>query len=216
MVDISKLSQEDIDAWYESQEAKKEQPVPTAEEEEEISKKFKKTVNPRILTPEQAKAEGPQNKPYNEPIGQPSDQLQARQEPQHETIQISRTPHISDWKEDVYEVVVSKTYMQDGVDRFHKDKDGNPMTRRFLVVEFETGDGRTINRQMSLNRNKGTVLNDLLSVIWGEPPEDISTDDLRGKNVRITVKNEPNERGDIWPRVKEFLPSLTQFKAGGG
>jgi tRNA G10 N-methylase Trm11 len=223
MVNVKELTQADIDAWNAEKKEKKE---PT-EEEEQAAAGFKKTIQPRVMTPEQARKENPQRvyrtseqaKEDEEVMEQAEDSTDVLNKwPEHQNISLKREPHKSFWEEGVYEAEIERTWQAMGVDTFHKDpQTGEPMQAVFLHIGFITPDGLRIQKRMTMSRHERSNLTALLSALYGDPaPDDIDSDALVGMRLKIVVKNITNSKGDEWPTITEYIKSTKQFKQAGG
>ena len=84
------------------------------------------------------------------------------------------------------------------------------MQVEFLHIGFVTPEGRRIQRTMSINYDERARLSSLQITLWNAIKQPLHTDDLKGRKLRILVKNQPNKKGEIWPVVTEFLPTTNQ------
>jgi hypothetical protein len=218
---MAELTQAEVDKFLAAQESEKKKPkatqikreefVPTEEEEEEVGKHFKKTT-PRVLTPDEVRG-GPASEPSTEQ-GE-SDDAPAGQWPDHETITIAREKHVSDWEEGIHEVTIERTFTGPGKDTFHRDENGEPKDITLLHVGFIADNGLRVQKRMTMSLHEKSNLGKLTTAIFGAPPDSISTDDLVGKKVRVVIENQVNKNGHEWATIVQFLAS-TKFKSGGG
>lgn len=245
MVDLSQLSQEDIDAWYASQKRgnkMEDKSIPTETEEVEAGNAFKvsktQRKEPRIMTPDQVRKEAPvKNRvvmqevvpevaaAVNVPTVSVSSSQYEEEEgqgsrwPEHQSISLKREPHESTWQEGLYDVTIERTWQDIAPDQFHKDPStGDPLTAVFLHVGFITEDGQRIQKRMSMcpSGHEKCFKTKMLISLFGDPaPDDINTDDLVGMKLQVFIENIKNRKGDIWPTVTKTVKSTKQFQTAG-
>lgn len=212
---MAELTQAEVDKFLAAQESEKKKPkatqikreesLPTEEEEEEVGKHFKKTT-PRVLTPDEVRGGT-----ATEPKQGESDDTPAGQWPDHESITISREKHVSDWEEGIHEVTIERTFTGPGKDTFHRDENGEPKDITLLHVGFIADNGLRVQKRMTMSLHEKSNLSKLTTAIFGAPPDSISTDDLIGKKVRVVIENHVNKNGHEWATIVSFMPSSKQF-----
>ena len=222
---IEELTEDDIKEWKAAKAKAEAEPIPTEEEEQEAAG-FKRTVMPKMMTPDQVRKGAPVSAVQKAPATVvPTSQYEDDEEgqgsrwPDHQSISLKRQPHESTWEEGIYEVTIERTWQDTAPDMFHTDpQTGEALTAVFLHVGFITEDGQRIQKRMSMcpSGHEKCFKTKMLISIFGDPaPEDISTDDLVGKKLQVFIENIKNRKGDIWPTVTKTVRSTKQFQTAG-
>ena len=208
------LAKERADIERRKQQEKKDA-IPTEAEEKEAASSFKVTTQPRNMTPEEVKNEGPfqsaanMQQPQSNQQSQPSDGAPRWPEHQSKVLEAA-PPKFAKWEDGVYDAEIERTWTTPGEDYYHKDEEGRNLQVEFLHIGFVTPEGRRIQRTMSINYDERARLSSLQITLWNAIKQPLHTDDLKGRKLRILVKNQPNKKGEIWPVVTEFLPTTNQ------
>ena len=214
------LAKERADIERRKQQEKKDA-IPTEAEEKEAASSFKVTTQPRNMTPEEVKKEGPfqqasnmkatTNQGWSQQPAQQQSSDGAPRWPEHQSkVLEAAPPKFAKWEDGVYDAEIERAWTTPGEDYYHKDEEGRNLQVEFLHIGFVTPEGRRIQRTMSINYDERARLSSLQITLWNAIKQPLHTDDLKGRKLRILVKNQPNKKGEIWPVVTEFLPTTNQ------
>ena len=144
---------------------------------------------PRYMKPEDVRLDTDDQKPYTD--------LENKTEFEHESFQLERPAHVPKLSEGTHDAEILKMHRT----REPSFDDPSVMEDK-IVVLFSTSEG-TIQRTMNEKYHEKSVLGQLLTAALGEIPASISSDDLVGKKLRITIIHK--EKGaDVWENVSAF------------
>jgi hypothetical protein len=173
---------------------------------EQASEKKVVKKQPRYMTPEEVRTEAGEVQPYQK-------EHEGRWPP-HESFVIRKDKRVSTWEEGIYNVEVVTCFTKPGKDNYHLNEDGSPKDIVLLHVGFLTDDDDYIEKRMTITFGDRSTLPKFLAAV-GAPPDEVPTDDLVGKKLKVMVKNLKNKDDHEWETITEFFSSKTQFKSGG-
>ena len=141
-------------------------------------------VKPRFMTPEDVRLPEEDNKSYD----------QSTDDFTHESFTLSRPPREARIPEGTHVATVEKVRQTKEPAYEHPE-----VMQDKVIVLFSTQYG-TLQKHMNLSFHPKSILGQFFVAVLGESPININSDDLVGKQLRITIVHE-EKGGDTWERI---------------